>query len=100
MILDEREHFSSDDFNFVFVDFSNWNRIDRWFLNSPVHRGIIIEELKNNMSSRIDGVFTYIASNKKDERLVNRRILYLNSNNQEFNKSEVQRFLKFWESVN
>ncbi len=99
MILDERKHLSSDDFNFVFVDFNYWSRIERHFLDSPVHREMLIKELKKNISSRIDGVFTYIVSNQ-DDKLINRRILWLNSNKPEFNKSEVQRFLKFWESVN
>ncbi|MGH7801865.1 MAG: hypothetical protein ACREOW_14785 [Thermodesulfobacteriota bacterium] len=100
LILDERKHLSPDDFNLVFVDFSNWSRIDRWFLDSPVHRRIIFEELEKRMSSRIDGILTYILSNEKDERLINRRIIWLNSNKQWLDEGEVQRFLKSWESGN
>jgi hypothetical protein len=98
MILDEREHLSPDDCNLIFVDFSNWSRIERHYLDSPVDRKILIEELKKNMSSRIDGVFTYIVSNQKDESLINRRVLYLNPNKPCLGTSKVKRFLKFWKA--
>jgi len=52
------------------------------------------------MSSRIDGVLTYMLSNQKDERLINRRILWLNSSKHWVNAKEFQCFLKFWESWN
>jgi len=100
LILDEREHLSPDDCNLVFVDFSYWSQIDRHYLDTEVYRKVLIEELERKMSSRIDGVLTYMLSNQKDERLINRRILWLNSSKHWVNAKEFQCFLKFWESWN
>lgn len=99
-ISEESKHLSSCDFNFVIVDFSYWSLIEWHYLDSPIHREILSNEMKKNMSSRIDGVFSYIISNQNDERLIQRRILYLNSNKPFMIQSEMQKFLKIWESEN
>jgi hypothetical protein len=100
LIINEREHLSPYDCNLVFVDFSYWSQIDRHYLDAELYRNIIVKALRKKMSSRIHGILTYITSNEKDERLVSRRVLYLNSNKPSLNESEVQRFLKLWQSGN
>lgn len=100
LILYEKEHLSPDDCNLIFVDFSNWSRVEWGFLRAEYYRKLLIEGLKKNISSRVDGVLTYMLSNKKDEKLINRRILYLNSNKPCLSTPEVKNFLKFWKRPN
>ncbi len=97
-ILEESKHLSSSDSNFVFVDFSYWNQIEWTYLGSRIHREILINEMKKNMSSKVDGVFSYIVSNQNDERLIKRRILYLNSIKPFVIQTNMQNFLRIWVS--
>ena len=97
-ILGESKHLSSDDFNFVFVDLTNWIFVELHDLDSPIHREMLINEMKKNMSLKVDGVFSYIVSNLHDETLIKRRILYLNSIKPLVIQSDMQTFLRIWES--
>lgn len=100
LILHEKEHLSPEDCNLIFVDFSNWSRIEWGFLRAEYYRKLLIEELKKNISSRVDGVLTYMLSNKEDEKLINRRILCLNSNKPCLSTPEARSFLKCWKGSN
>jgi len=72
-----REHLSTDYRNLIFIDFSYWNTA--WSsLNAPIYRKQVSTELLKRSSSKIDGVFSYVLSNQKDQRLMNKKILYLN----------------------
>ena len=97
-ILEESKHLSSDDFNFVFVDLTYWILVELNDLDSPIHREMLINEMKKNMSLKVDGVFSYIVSNQYDERLIKRRTLYLNSIKPLVIQSDIQKFLRIWES--
>jgi hypothetical protein len=99
-IVGESKHLSSHDFNFIFVDFSYWVFVELHDLDSPMHIEILISDMKKNVSSRVDGVFSYIMSSQNDERLIQRRILYLNSIKPFMIQIEMQTFLKIWESGN
>jgi len=96
-ILQESKHLSPDDVNFVFVDFSYWNRIDN-FLGSSFYEEMLIEAFEKNMPLKIDGVFSYITNNQINAELIERRILYLNSIKPFVIQSDIHRFLKLWES--
>lgn len=97
-ILEEKKHLSSKNINFIFVDFSHWSRVEYTYLSNPLYFNQVRNYLLRNKSSKIQGIFSYIVDNQEDEKLVRKRILYLDENNPCLQKPEIQKFISDFEN--
>lgn len=96
IINNEKKHFSTANINFIFIDLSNWSVIDRHYLEHEGYRKLFIENIEKKISSKIDGIFTYMVSNKKDERLLCRRVLYIRDSIVSKQNKELSEFINSW----
>jgi len=94
MVLDERKHFSPDNINFVFIDFSYWNR--PWFDPDIYFRDQIVAGLEKSKSSRINAIFSYLVSAQNDFALISKGVLYQELKESPVFQNAIKPFLEIW----